>query len=44
MQFGFINILVIFLKKFNNVLKEYLDKFVITYLDNNNIYFSNKKI
>jgi len=42
MQFGFINSLAMFQKRINTVLQEYLDEFVITYLNNNNIYLDNK--
>ena len=43
MQFRFINILTIFQKRINSVLGEYLDKFIIVYLDNIIIYSNNKK-
>ena len=42
MQFGFINILVTFQKQINSILAEYLDKFVIAYLDNIIIYLNSK--
>ena len=42
MQFRFINILIIFQKRINSVLGEYLDKFIIAYL-NNIIIYSNSK-
>ena len=43
MQFGLINALVIFQKRINSVLGEYLDKFVIVYLNNIIIYFISEK-
>ena len=43
MQFGFINILVIFQKRTNNILGEHLDKFIIAYLNNIIIYFNSKE-
>ena len=43
MQFGLINIPVIFQKRINSVLKEYLDEFVIIYLDNIIIYSNSKE-
>ena len=43
MQFRFINILTIFKKKFNYILKKTLDDFVIVYLNNNIIYLNSKK-
>ena len=43
MQFRFINILAIFQKRINSVLGEYLDEFIITYLDDIIIYFNSKK-
>ena len=42
MQFGLINIPAIFQKRINSVLGEYLDKFIITYL-NNIIIYSNSE-
>ena len=42
MQFRLINILAIFQKKINSVLKKYLDEFVIAYL-NNIIIYSNSE-
>ena len=42
MQFRLINILVIFQKRINNILGEYLDKLIIVYL-NNIIIYSNSK-
>ena len=43
MQFGFINALAIFQKRINSVLGEYLDEFIIAYLDNIIIYSNSKK-
>ena len=43
MQFRLINILAIFQKKINSVLGEYLDKFIIAYLDNIIIYSNSKE-
>ena len=43
MQFGLINILVIFQKRINSILGEYLDKFIIVYLNNIIIYLITKK-
>ena len=43
MQFKFINTLAIFQKRINSVLKEYLDKFIIIYLNNIIIYSNSKK-
>ena len=43
MQFGLINVPAIFQKRINSVLGEYLDKFIITYLDNIIIYFNSKE-
>ena len=43
MLFGLINALVIFQKLINNVLRLYLDIFIIAYLDNILIYLENKK-
>ena len=43
MQFGLINILAIFQKRINSVLKEHLDKFIMAYLDNIIIYFNSKE-
>ena len=43
MQFGLINILAIFQKKINSVLGEYLDEFIMAYLDNIIIYFNSKE-
>ena len=43
MQFRLINIPAIFQKRINSVLKEYLDEFIITYLNNIIIYFNSKE-
>ena len=43
MQFKFINIPVIFQRRINYILGEYLDNFVIVYLDNIIIYLNSKK-
>ena len=43
MQFKFINILTTFQKRINSVLGEYLNKFIIAYLNNIIIYFKSKK-
>ena len=43
MQFGLINILVIFQKRINSILGEYLDKFIIVYLNNIIIYLITKE-
>ena len=43
MQFKLINILAIFQKRINSVLGEYLDKFIIAYLDNIIIYFNSEE-
>ena len=43
MQFGLINALVIFQKRINSVLGEYLDEFVIAYLNNIIIYLISKE-
>ena len=37
------NTLAIFQKRINSVLGKYLNKFIIAYLDNNIIYFNNKR-
>ena len=42
MQFRFINILAIFQKRINSILREHLDKFIIVYL-NNIIYFNSEE-
>ena len=43
MQFGLINALVTFQKRINNILGEYLDKFVIVYLNDIIIYLITKE-
>jgi len=43
MQFRLINVLVIFQKQINSVLGEYLNKFIIAYLNNIIIYLESKK-
>jgi len=43
MQFGLINILAIFQRQINSVLGEYLNKFVIVYLNNIIIYLISKE-
>ena len=43
MQFRLINILTIFQKRINSVLGEYLDEFIIAYLNNIIIYFNSKE-
>ena len=43
MQFGLINVPAIFQKRINSVLGEYLDKFIIAYLNNIIIYFNSEK-
>ena len=43
MQFRFINVLIIFKKRINCILEEYLDDFIIVYLDNIIIYLNSKK-
>ena len=43
MQFGLINVLVIFQKRINSVLGEHLDKFVIVYLNDIIIYSISKE-
>ena len=43
MQFRFINIPVIFQKRINSVLGEYLDEFIIAYLDDIIIYSNSKE-
>ena len=43
MQFRFINILAIFQKRINSVLKEYLNKFITVYLNDIIIYFNSKE-
>jgi len=43
MQFGLINVLVIFQKRINSILGEHLDEFVIVYLNNIIIYLESKE-
>ena len=43
MQFGLINTSVIFQKRINNILGEYLDKYIMVYLNNNIIYLITKE-
>ena len=43
MQFRLTNILAIFQKRINSMLREYLNKFVIAYLNNIIIYSNSKK-
>ena len=43
MQFRFTNIPVIFQKRINYILGEYLDDFIIVYLDGIIIYLNSKK-
>jgi len=43
MQFGLINVLVTFQKQINSVLGEYLDEFIIAYLDDIIIYLESKE-
>ena len=43
MQFRFINTPVIFYKRINYILKEYLDDFIIVYLNDIIIYLNSKK-
>ena len=43
MQFKLKNIPAIFQKRINSVLGEYLDKFIIAYLNNNIIYFNSEE-
>ena len=43
MQFGFINVLITFLKKFNYILEEYLDDFIMAYLNNIIIYLNTEQ-
>ena len=43
MQFRFTNTPTIFQRKINYILKEYLDNFIMAYLDNIIIYLNNKK-
>jgi len=43
MQFRLINVLATFQKCINNILREYLDEFVMAYLNNNIIYLITKE-
>ena len=43
MQFRLINILATFQKRINSVLGEYLDEFIIAYLDNIIIYSNSEE-
>ena len=43
MQFRFINIPITFQRRINYILKEYLDNFIIVYLNNIIIYLNSKK-
>ena len=43
MQFRFTNIPVIFQRRINYILQEYLDNFIIVYLNNIIIYLNSKK-
>ena len=43
LQFGFINAPAIFQRRINYVLEEYLDDFIIVYLNNIIIYFNKKE-
>ena len=43
MQFKFINTPVMFQRKINYILREYLDNFVMAYLDNIIIYLNSKR-
>ena len=43
MQFRFINTPVIFQRRINYILEEYLDDFIMVYLDNIIIYSNSKK-
>ena len=43
LQFGFINTLAIFQRRINHVLREYLDEFVMAYLNNIIIYLNTKE-
>ena len=43
MQFKFINTPAIFQRKINHILGEYLNNFIIAYLDNIIIYLNSKK-
>ena len=43
MQFRFTNTLIIFQRRINYILKEYLDDFIIIYLNNIIIYLNSEK-
>jgi len=43
MQFGFTNTLVTFQRRINSILGEYLDEFVIVYLNNIIIYLNSEE-
>jgi len=43
MQFGFTNALITFQRRINSVLGEYLDEFVMAYLDNIIIYLNSEE-
>ena len=43
MQFKFTNILATFQRRINNILEEYLNKFIMAYLNIIIIYLNNKK-
>ena len=43
MQFRLINIPAIFQKRINSILGEYLDEFIIAYLNNIIIYFNSEE-
>jgi len=43
MQFGLINVLVTFQKRINNILGEYLDEFIMVYLNDIIIYLITKE-
>jgi hypothetical protein len=43
MQFRFINTLITFQRRINYILGEYLDDFIIVYLDNIIIYLNSKE-
>jgi len=43
MQFGFTNVLAIFQRRINSVLGEYLDEFIMAYLNDIIIYLNSKE-
>ena len=43
MQFRFTNTPIIFQRRINHILREYLDDFIMVYLDNIIIYLNSKK-